>query len=53
MIAATHITDTEIFAFVAVLIFKLISRKVLFINTKGKRNCLKIGYLLRKLKIHG
>ena len=39
MIASTQITDTEIFAFIAVLVFKLMSRKVLFINTKDKRNC--------------
>ena len=34
MIASTHITNTEIFAFIAVLVFKLLSRKVLFINKK-------------------
>ena len=32
MIALTEITNTEIFAFIAVLIFKLFCRKVLFIN---------------------
>ena len=32
MIALTQITNTEIFAFIAVLVFKLLSRKVLFIN---------------------
>ena len=30
MTASTQITNTEIFAFIAVLVFKLISRKVLF-----------------------
>ena len=40
MIASTQITNTEIFAFIAVLVFKLLSREVLFINRKGKnRNC--------------
>ena len=39
MIASTQITNTEIFAFIAVLIFKLLSRKVLFINRKDNRNC--------------
>ena len=39
MIASTQITNTEIFAFIAVLVFKLLSRKVLFINRKGNRNC--------------
>ena len=39
MIASTQITNTEIFAFVAVLVFKLLSRKVLFINRKNNGNC--------------
>ena len=39
MIVSTQITDTEIFAFIAVLIFKLLSRKVLFINKNDNRNC--------------
>ena len=39
MIASTQITDTKIFAFIAVLVFKSMSCKVLFINRKGKRNC--------------
>ena len=39
MIASTHITSTEIFGFIAVLVFKLLSRKVLFKNRKDNRNC--------------
>ena len=39
MIASTQITNTEIFAFLAVLVFKLLSRKVLFINNKDNTNC--------------
>ena len=39
MIALTQITNTEIFAFTAVLVFKLLSSKVLFINRKDNRNC--------------
>ena len=39
MIAATQIRKTEIFAFKAVLIFKLLLRKVLFTNRKDNRNC--------------
>ena len=39
MIASTQVTSTEIFAFIAVLVFKLLSRKVLFINRKDNRNC--------------
>ena len=39
MIASTQITNTKIFASIAVLVFKLLSRKFLFINRKEKRNC--------------
>ena len=39
MIVSTQITDTEIFAFIAVLIFKLLRPKVLFINKNDNRNC--------------
>ena len=39
MIASTQITNTEVFVFIAVLVFKLLSRKVLFINRKDNRNC--------------
>ena len=39
MIASAPITSTEILAFIAVLVFKLLSRKVLFINRKDDRNC--------------
>ena len=34
MITLTQITNTEIFAFIAVLVVKLFTRKVLFINKK-------------------
>ena len=39
MIAPTQIANTEIFSFIAVLVFKLLSRNVLFINRKDNRNC--------------
>ena len=39
MIASTEITNTEIFALIAVLVFKFLSRKVLFINRKDNRKC--------------
>ena len=39
MIASTQIANTEIFAFIAVQVFKLLSHKVSFINRKGNRNC--------------
>ena len=38
MITSTQITNTEIFAFLAVLVFQLLSRKVLFKNRKSNRN---------------
>ena len=34
MIASTQISNTEIFAFIAVLLFKLLGRKVLFKTEK-------------------
>ena len=39
MVASTEITDTETFAFTAVLPFKSLSRKVLFINRKENKSC--------------
>ena len=49
MIALTQITNTEIFAFIVVLVFKLLRLKVSLINKKDNRNCEKVGYLLRLL----
>ena len=49
MITSAQITNTEIFTFVAVLDFKLLMRKVLFINRKDDRNCKKIAvFILRR-----
>ena len=39
MIALRQIANTEIFTFIGALVFKLLSRKVLFINRKDNRNC--------------
>ena len=39
MIASSQITSTEVFAFITVLVFKLLSRKVLITNRKANRNC--------------
>ena len=39
MIASTQRRNSENFALIAVLVFKLLSRKVLFINRKDNRNC--------------
>ena len=48
MITSTQITNTEIFAFISVLVWKLLSRKVLFTNTKDNRN-LKSRLLYKKI----
>ena len=39
MTALTQITSVEIVTFIAVLVFKVLSPKVLFINRKDNRNC--------------
>ena len=39
MVDSTQVKNTEIFAFIAVLVFNLLSRKILFINRKDNRNC--------------
>ena len=51
MIALTQIANTEIYAFITILVFKLLSCKVLFINRKNNRNCQKVGNFLRKLQM--
>ena len=48
MIASILITNTEILAFIVALVFKLLSRKVLFITRKENRKSSKVGYFLRK-----
>ena len=49
MIASTQITNTEIFTIIAVLVFKLLSRKVLFTNRKDKKKLLKSRPLFKKI----
>ena len=39
MITSIQITNTEIFTIIAVLLFKLLSRKVLFTNREDNRKC--------------
>ena len=39
MIASTQIANTKVLTFIAVLVFKLFSHKVLFINKKDNSNC--------------
>ena len=48
MITSTQITNTDVFAFITVLVFKILSSKLLFIIRKDNRNWQKVGYFLRK-----
>ena len=50
MIASTQNTISEIFTFIAALVFKFFSRKVLFINRKDNRKCEEVGYFLKNSK---
>ena len=43
--------STNNFAIIALPVFKLLSRKVLFINKKDNRNCYNVGHFLRKQQI--
>ena len=47
MITSRPIRNPEIFEFKAVLVFKVLSRKVLFINSKDDRNCERVDHVLR------
>ena len=38
-ISSTQIPNTKIFAFIVVLVFNLLSHKVLFTNINNNRNC--------------
>ena len=49
MITSAQITNTEMFAFIADLVFKLFSRKVLFTNKKRQYKLLKSRLLLKKI----
>ena len=49
MFTLTQIANIEIFAFISVLVFNLLSHKSLFINKKHKRNCWKVGYFFKKI----
>ena len=46
--SSTQIINPEMLTFVTFLVFKLLSRKVLFINRKDNKNCGKVDYFLRK-----
>ena len=47
MIALAQTTNYEIFTFIAVLVFKLFSRNVLFINKKRQQKLLKRTLLFK------
>ena len=47
--ASTQITNTEIIAYIAVLVSWLFSRKVLFINRKDNYKLLKSRVLFKKI----
>ena len=38
VIASQQVKNTEVFAFIAVLVFKLLNRKLLFIKRKDNKN---------------
>ena len=55
MIDSTQITNTKMFKFIAILVFKLLSRKVLLLNRKDNKKCFKkianfTGKLLQNYK---
>ena len=50
MINSTQTRNLEKFFFMAVLVLKLLRRKVFFLNRKGNRNCLLTGKLLQNYK---
>ena len=49
MIALTQITTTKIFAFITVLVFKLLGCNVLFIYSKNNKNYSKVGYFFYRI----
>ena len=49
MLTSTQIANAETFAFVAVLVFQLLSCKILFINRKDNRNCKKNRLVSKKI----
>ena len=51
IITSTQTRNTEIFAFTALRVFKLLTRKILLTNRKDNRNCEKVGHFLRKCKL--
>ena len=52
MIVSTQIKSTQIFKFIAFLVFKLLSHKVLFINRNYNRNGQKWATFYEKSKFY-
>ena len=48
MIASTPKSNTGIFAFISILVFRILNRKVLFINRRNNRNFKKNTLLFKK-----
>ena len=53
MIPSTQVTDNKLFAFITVLVFKTLIRKVLFINRKDNRNLKNKLLFIKNSKFHG
>ena len=53
MIASTQITSIEIIAFIALLVFKSLSRKLLFTNRKDNSTVKKLATFYENSKFHG
>ena len=52
MTSSTQTKNIDIVSFIAVLVFKLLSHKVLFINRKSNRNCWIFRILLKHVSDH-
>ena len=49
MTVSTQTTCTKTFAFLVVLVFKLLSHKILFVNRKTMETVKKISYFFKKI----
>ena len=49
MIVSRQVTNTETFGFIDAVVFKILSRKVSFINRKDNRNCKKSKLRFNKM----
>ena len=53
MIASTQITNTELFAFIAILVFTLLTGNVLLINRKDNSNCYNVCFFSENRNFQG